>query len=113
MPGGYVVRDANGQGECDPTYARRVAPATPFQPALVAIEDVGPKPGLGLRDQIASLQWTTPRPLQPNSTFLNASFCLASGTEWAQAGVTGATTTMMLVRGLVGGDSTGGLKMTP
>ena len=40
-------------------------------------------------------------------------FCLVSGTEWAQAGVTGATTTMMLVRGLVERDSTGGLKMTP
>jgi hypothetical protein len=39
-------------------------------------------------------------------------FCLASGTEWAQAGVTGAITTMMLVRGLVERDSTGGLKMT-
>jgi hypothetical protein len=39
--------------------------------------------------------------------------CLASGTEWAQAGVTGATTTMMLVRGLVERDSTGGLKMAP
>jgi hypothetical protein len=40
-------------------------------------------------------------------------FCLASGTEWAPAGVTGATTTMMLVRGLVERDSIGGLKMTP
>jgi hypothetical protein len=27
-------------------------------------------------------------------------FCLVSRTEWAQAGVTGATVTMMLVRGL-------------
>jgi hypothetical protein len=40
-------------------------------------------------------------------------FCLVSRTEWAQAGVTGATTTMMLVRGLVERDATGGLKMTP
>jgi hypothetical protein len=39
-------------------------------------------------------------------------FCLASRTEWAPAGVTGATTTMMLVRGLVERDSTGCLKMT-
>jgi hypothetical protein len=39
-------------------------------------------------------------------------FCLASGTEWAQAGVTGAVTTMMLVRGLVERDRAGGLKMT-
>jgi hypothetical protein len=39
-------------------------------------------------------------------------FCLASGTEWAKAGVTGATATMRLVRGLVERDSTGGLKMT-
>jgi hypothetical protein len=34
-------------------------------------------------------------------------------TEWAQAAVTGATVTMMLVRGLVERDSTGGIKMTP
>jgi hypothetical protein len=40
-------------------------------------------------------------------------FCLASGTEWAQAGGAGAIATMMLVRGLVERDSTGGLKMTP
>jgi hypothetical protein len=40
-------------------------------------------------------------------------FCLASGTEWAEAGVTGATTTMMLVRGFVERDSTGGLKTPP
>jgi hypothetical protein len=33
--------------------------------------------------------------------------------EWAQAGVTGAITTMMLVRGLVERDTAGGLKMTP
>lgn len=39
-------------------------------------------------------------------------FCLASGTEWAQAGVTGATTTMMLVRGLVERDPAGRLRMT-
>jgi hypothetical protein len=32
-------------------------------------------------------------------------FCLASGTEWAQAGVTGATATAMLVRGLVERDA--------
>jgi hypothetical protein len=40
-------------------------------------------------------------------------FCLVSGTEWTRAGVTGATVTMMLVRGLVERDATGGLKMTP
>jgi hypothetical protein len=28
-------------------------------------------------------------------------FCVAWGTEWAQAGITGATATMILVRGLV------------
>jgi hypothetical protein len=28
-------------------------------------------------------------------------FCLASGTEWAEAGITGATVTAMVVRGLV------------
>jgi hypothetical protein len=40
-------------------------------------------------------------------------FCLASGTEWARAGVTGAVTTIMLVRGLVERDRDCGLKMTP
>ena len=39
-------------------------------------------------------------------------FCLASGTEWVQAGVTGAITTMMLVRGLVERDPAGRLRMT-
>jgi hypothetical protein len=39
--------------------------------------------------------------------------CLASGTEWAQAGVTGATATMMLVRGLVERDALARLQMTP
>jgi hypothetical protein len=40
-------------------------------------------------------------------------FCLASGTEWAQAGVTGATATAMLVRGLVDRDTSGRLELTP
>jgi hypothetical protein len=40
-------------------------------------------------------------------------FCLVSGTEWAQAGVTGATVAMTLVRGLAERDATGGLQMTP
>jgi hypothetical protein len=39
-------------------------------------------------------------------------FCLASGTEWAKAGVTGVTTTMMLVRGLIERGRASGLKMT-
>jgi hypothetical protein len=38
----------------------------------------------------------------PDRTLL---FCLASGTEWAQAGVTGATVTAMIVRGLIDRDS--------
>jgi hypothetical protein len=40
-------------------------------------------------------------------------FCVASGTEWAQAGVTGATATAMLVRGLVERDAAGRLELTP
>jgi hypothetical protein len=40
-------------------------------------------------------------------------FCLASGTEWAQAGVTGATATAMLVRGMVERDAAGRLELTP
>jgi hypothetical protein len=40
-------------------------------------------------------------------------FCLASGTEWAQAGVTGATATAMLVRGLVNRRASGRLGLTP
>jgi hypothetical protein len=39
-------------------------------------------------------------------------FCVASGTEWAQAGVTGATATAMLVRGLVERDALGRLQLT-
>ncbi len=39
-------------------------------------------------------------------------FCLASGTEWARAGVTDAVTTIMLVRGVGERDRDCGLKMT-
>jgi hypothetical protein len=38
-------------------------------------------------------------------------FCL--GTEWAQAGVTGATVTAMVVRGLVDRDAAARLELTP
>jgi hypothetical protein len=40
-------------------------------------------------------------------------FCVASGTEWAEVGVTGATATAMLVRGLVERDAAGRLELTP
>jgi hypothetical protein len=40
-------------------------------------------------------------------------FCLASGTEWAEAGVTAATATAMLVRGFVERDAAGRLVPTP
>jgi hypothetical protein len=40
-------------------------------------------------------------------------FCLASNTEGAQAGVTGATTIMMLARGLVDRGGAGRLVLTP
>jgi hypothetical protein len=39
-------------------------------------------------------------------------FCVASGTEWAQAGVTGRTETAMVVRGLVDRDAAGRLVLT-
>jgi hypothetical protein len=39
-------------------------------------------------------------------------FCVASGTEWARAGVTGATATAMVVRGLIERDSTDELTLT-
>jgi hypothetical protein len=40
-------------------------------------------------------------------------FCVASDTEWAQAGITGATATAMLVRGFVERDAGGRLALTP
>jgi hypothetical protein len=40
-------------------------------------------------------------------------FCLASGTEWAEAGVTGATVTAMVVRGLVDRDAAARVVLTP
>jgi hypothetical protein len=39
-------------------------------------------------------------------------FCLASGTEWAEAGITGATVTQMVVRGLVDRDAAERLVLT-
>jgi hypothetical protein len=40
-------------------------------------------------------------------------FCLASGTEWAEAGITGTTVTQMVVRGLVDRDAAERLVLTP
>ena len=39
-------------------------------------------------------------------------FCVASGTEWERAGVTGATLTVLVVRGLVERDAAGRLVLT-
>jgi hypothetical protein len=39
-------------------------------------------------------------------------FCVASGTEWERAGVTGATVTAMIVRGLVERDTGNRLTLT-
>jgi hypothetical protein len=39
-------------------------------------------------------------------------FCVASGTEWERAGVTGATVTAMIVRGLVERDAGNKLTLT-
>jgi hypothetical protein len=36
-------------------------------------------------------------------------FCVASGTEWESAGVTGATVTVLVVRGLIERDAGGRL----
>jgi hypothetical protein len=40
-------------------------------------------------------------------------FCIASGTEWTEAGVTGKTETAMVVRGLIDRDAAGRLVLTP
>jgi hypothetical protein len=40
-------------------------------------------------------------------------FCFASGTEWAEAGITGATVTRMTVRGLVDRDAAERLVLSP
>ena len=39
-------------------------------------------------------------------------FCVASGTEWARAGVTGATATAMVVKGLIERNSGDELALT-
>ena len=39
-------------------------------------------------------------------------FCVASGTEWERAGVTGSTVTAMIVRGLLQRDPLGQLSLT-
>jgi hypothetical protein len=39
-------------------------------------------------------------------------FCVASGTEWARAGVTGATATAMAVKGLIERNSGDDLTLT-
>jgi hypothetical protein len=40
-------------------------------------------------------------------------FCIDSGTEWAQAGVTGTTVTAMVIRDLVDRDAAARLVLTP
>jgi hypothetical protein len=39
-------------------------------------------------------------------------FCVASGTEWAKAGITAATVTAMMVHGLIQRDPLGQLSLT-
>jgi len=39
-------------------------------------------------------------------------FCVASGTEWEHAGITGATVTTMVIRGLIGRDAGNRLTLT-
>jgi hypothetical protein len=39
-------------------------------------------------------------------------FCVASGTEWARAGVSGATATAMVVKGLIERDARDDLTLT-
>jgi hypothetical protein len=39
-------------------------------------------------------------------------FCVASATDWERAGITGATVTAMLVRGLIERDTRGRLSLT-
>jgi hypothetical protein len=39
-------------------------------------------------------------------------FCVASGTDWERAGITGATLTAMMIKGLIAREPTGGLYLT-
>jgi hypothetical protein len=39
-------------------------------------------------------------------------FCVASGTDWQKAGVTGATITAMVVKGLIDRDAAGRIALT-
>jgi hypothetical protein len=39
-------------------------------------------------------------------------FCVASGTDWQRAGVTGETVTLVVVKGLVDRDAAGALALT-
>ena len=39
-------------------------------------------------------------------------FCVASGTDWEHAGITGALVTSMVIKGLIAREPTGGLYLT-
>jgi hypothetical protein len=52
---------------------------------------------------------TTPALTIPERILL---FCVASGTEWERAGITGSTVTNMIVRGLIQRDPTARLWLT-
>ena len=39
-------------------------------------------------------------------------FCVASGTDWEHAGITGSLVTSMVIKGLIAREPTGGLYLT-
>jgi hypothetical protein len=61
-------------------------------------------PARARRDERSAVDLSTPERI--------LLFCLASGTEWAEAGVTGKTETAMVVRGLIDRDAAGRLVLT-
>ncbi len=57
------------------------------------------------------------KPPKPDTTALGVRermllFCVASGTDWQRAGVTGETVTALVVRGLIVRDGKGRLALT-
>jgi hypothetical protein len=61
------------------------------------------------------------RPAKPTAdaaTALNTTerilpFCVASGTDWERAGISGGTVTTMVIRGMIERDAGGRLTLTP
>ena len=86
---------------------KQIADGPPLAFEIIAVEVTEKQPMPNIRSEPAAA--VAGELTVPQRVLL---FCVASGTEWAEAGVTGATATAMLVRGLIERDASDRLTLT-